>query len=372
MSATPSVMREMRGFHHAASSIAGHQQAELALVRRVGPALAGDAAAAHHQDAVGQREDLVELDRDQQDRLAGVAQRDEAAVDELDRADVDAARRLADEQHLRVALDLARQHDLLLVAAGEFGGLQPRRRRADVVALHLARRGRATIAAMIEERAVAEGAGRRDSRGSRSRRPRKDGTSPHAQPVLRHVQQPEPPQLMRIAAPAGRAAARRAGSCRAPDGACRRAPRAARSGRCRRRRRCRRSRRRATVEATTFATRSTPRCIVDRQVLDLEHGGARLRAAPSRPAAARGGRPSARRAPPAMVSAVVERRHHLAAAHHRDAVGDGHDLAQLVGDEDDGLALVLAAAARMRNSWSASGGVSTPVGSSRIRISAPR
>ena len=34
-------------------------------------------------------------------------------------------------------------------------------------------------------------------------------------------------------------------------------------------------------------------------------------------------------------------RDHLAAAHHRDTVGDGHDLAQLVGDEDDGLALAL-------------------------------
>ena len=41
-----------------------------------------------------------------------------------------------------------------------------------------------------------------------------------------------------------------------------------------------------------------------------------------------------------LVSLVSRGRHHLAAAHDRDAVGDGHDLAQLVGDEDDGLALV--------------------------------
>ncbi len=34
-------------------------------------------------------------------------------------------------------------------------------------------------------------------------------------------------------------------------------------------------------------------------------------------------------------------RHQFAAAHHRHAIGDRHDLAQLVGDEDDGLALVL-------------------------------
>ena len=37
----------------------------------------------------------------------------------------------------------------------------------------------------------------------------------------------------------------------------------------------------------------------------------------------------------------VEGRDHLAAPHHRDAVGQRHDLAQLVGDEDDGLVLAL-------------------------------
>ena len=37
----------------------------------------------------------------------------------------------------------------------------------------------------------------------------------------------------------------------------------------------------------------------------------------------------------------LEGRHHLAAAHDRDAIGDRHDLAQLVGDENDGLALLL-------------------------------
>ena len=37
----------------------------------------------------------------------------------------------------------------------------------------------------------------------------------------------------------------------------------------------------------------------------------------------------------------VEGRDHLAAPHHRDAVGEAHDLAQLVGDEDDRLVLAL-------------------------------
>ena len=40
-------------------------------------------------------------------------------MDELDRPDVETARRLRGDQHLRVALDLACEHDLLLVAAGE-------------------------------------------------------------------------------------------------------------------------------------------------------------------------------------------------------------------------------------------------------------
>ena len=47
------------------------------------------------EDPVGEREDLVELERDEQDRPALVALLDEPPVDELDRADVEAARRLA-------------------------------------------------------------------------------------------------------------------------------------------------------------------------------------------------------------------------------------------------------------------------------------
>ena len=51
------------------------------------------------------------------------------------------------------------------------------------------------------------------------------------------------------------------------------------------------------------------------------------------------------------VSAVTTVADHLAAAHHRDPVRDRHDLAQLVGDQDDGLALRLE---RRRSSNSAS------------------
>ena len=81
--------------------------------------LADDAPVVHDQDAVGERQDLVELDRDQEDRLAGVAEGHQPAVDELDGADVHAARRLADQQQIRVPVELPREHDLLLVAARE-------------------------------------------------------------------------------------------------------------------------------------------------------------------------------------------------------------------------------------------------------------
>ena len=61
----------------------------------------------------------------------------------------------------------------------------------------------------------------------------------------------------------------------------------------------------------------------------------------------------------------------LAAAQDADPVGDLEHLVQLVGDEDDRHALGLSMR-RISNSSSASCGVSTAVGSSRIRMSAER
>ena len=59
-----------------------------------------DPAAVHDRDPVGQLEDLVELGRDEQDRRPGVALGDGLAVDELDAADVEAARRLVEDEQL--------------------------------------------------------------------------------------------------------------------------------------------------------------------------------------------------------------------------------------------------------------------------------
>ena len=97
---------------------AEHLEPDL-LLGHVGRVLAHDLALVHHQDPVRERQDLVELQRDQQDRAAFVALLHETAVEVLDRAHVEASGRLRGDQHLRVAGDLARRHDLLLVAARE-------------------------------------------------------------------------------------------------------------------------------------------------------------------------------------------------------------------------------------------------------------
>ena len=57
---------------------------------------------------------------------AGVALRDRLAVDELDAADVEAARRLVEDEQLQVAVELAGDDDLLLVAARQRAGADAR------------------------------------------------------------------------------------------------------------------------------------------------------------------------------------------------------------------------------------------------------
>ena len=57
---------------------------------------------------------------------------DDALVDELDRADVDAAGGLRGHEQREVAAQLAREHDLLLVAAGEAADGRVDALRADV------------------------------------------------------------------------------------------------------------------------------------------------------------------------------------------------------------------------------------------------
>src|SRR4029450_12861914 len=111
----------------------GHQEAERMVVGGGAGHVRDDAAVVHDEDPVGQGKDLVELDRDDEQRLAGVAQRHQAPVDELDRADVDPAGGLADPQHVRLRIELPGQPDLLLIAARERRSGQAAVRGTDVV-----------------------------------------------------------------------------------------------------------------------------------------------------------------------------------------------------------------------------------------------
>src|SRR5215218_3120752 len=103
-----------------------HEQAELLFSCLPALTLSRQPSTTHDEDAIRKRHDLLELDRDEKDPFALVAHGDQLAMDELDGADVDAAGRLPDEQKLGIALDLAREHDLLRVAAGEARRLELR------------------------------------------------------------------------------------------------------------------------------------------------------------------------------------------------------------------------------------------------------
>ena len=98
---------------------AGHEQAD-GVAGGLGPVeRADEVAAVDHADAVGEGEDLVELGGHQQHGGALVADLDDAAVDELDRADVEPTGRLGDDEELHVAGELPGDDHLLLVAARE-------------------------------------------------------------------------------------------------------------------------------------------------------------------------------------------------------------------------------------------------------------
>src|ERR687898_283333 len=133
-----------------------HVEPELGAADLAVLELAGDAALIEHQDTVAEVQNLVQLEGEQQDPLAGVAGGDELLVDELDGADVEAARRLDGEQDVRITVQLAGDDQLLLVAAGEGAGDGVGRRGADVELLHqLARHaaaGAAVDAAAADER----------------------------------------------------------------------------------------------------------------------------------------------------------------------------------------------------------------------------
>src|SRR5207248_326694 len=96
----------------------GHHYCELATV--------------HHRDAIGQREHFVELGADEQNGLALRARIEQLLVDELYRANIDAAGRLRREQHGEVAAHFPGDHHFLLIAAGKGARCEERVRRPNV------------------------------------------------------------------------------------------------------------------------------------------------------------------------------------------------------------------------------------------------
>ena len=83
---------------------------------------ADDAPFVHDVDAVGDAEQFGHLRRDDDDRLTLRGEPRDDRVDLVFRADVDAARRLVEDQHFRIGEQPFRQHHLLLVAAGKIAG----------------------------------------------------------------------------------------------------------------------------------------------------------------------------------------------------------------------------------------------------------
>ena len=108
-------------------SLVGHARSLLKLAWRSSSSwvsssrgeLGGDPPVAHDEHAVGHADQLLDLRRDHQDR--GAARDEPAHQREHLRlgADVDAARRLVEDEDARAARQPAREDDLLLVAAAE-------------------------------------------------------------------------------------------------------------------------------------------------------------------------------------------------------------------------------------------------------------
>ena len=95
-----------------------HVEAELLDRGLLRVELADYLALVHDEDAVGKAHDLLQLQGDEQDGLAGVALRHELAVDVLNGADVKSARGLDRYDQRLVTVELTGDNGLLLVAAG--------------------------------------------------------------------------------------------------------------------------------------------------------------------------------------------------------------------------------------------------------------
>ena len=109
----------LRGHAHAATCAPVAARTTDSSSASVARELTGDPALVHHEHAVGHPEHLGQLGADHQHREALARELGHQPVHLGLRADVDAARRLVDDQDLRARGEPLAEHDLLLVAAGQ-------------------------------------------------------------------------------------------------------------------------------------------------------------------------------------------------------------------------------------------------------------
>ena len=199
-----------------------------------------DRSPVEHRDAIAERLDLVEVGGDQDDRRAAIAVLAQRPVHVLRGADVEADGGVDDHQDLRVLVELARQHHLLLVAAAA----APRCACRSVAP----RMSKAAIACAARERSASTLTNQRQRpqrrrpvvRSARFQVTGKLGDQRGGRRILGHVGHPErvalerPEPVMSSPSNSTRQPAWREG---------RRGPPRAPAGRCPRRRRRRRSRR---------------------------------------------------------------------------------------------------------------------------------
>ena len=125
-----------------------HMSADLGAVGGVGRRLISESAARHHQDAVGELEQLVEVLAHQQHGGTAVARRHDLAADHGHGGEIQAEAGIGGDEDIDLAAELARQHDALHIAARELADGRFGRGRLDAVAFDLPERRLAHGAAL--------------------------------------------------------------------------------------------------------------------------------------------------------------------------------------------------------------------------------
>ena len=82
--------------------------------------MSDDPAFMHDEDRVAQGKDLAQIRGDEQDRFLSASHVNDLFPNELDRTDIDSARRLVHDQEIRFIVKLTANNDLLDITTGKF------------------------------------------------------------------------------------------------------------------------------------------------------------------------------------------------------------------------------------------------------------